>query len=341
MTSIIPNDEQARLRALHRYEILDTPSEEEFDDITLLASQICGTPIATISLVDEDRQWFKSRIGLDVDQTPRTDAFCAHTILPEAAASVLVVKDTLKDDRFVDNPLVTGDPNIRFYAGAPLVTPDNFSIGAICAIDRQPRELSEHQLAALQALARQVTLRLELRRMSALLQTANEELRNLSLTDDLTGLFNRRGFLFHAEQQLKLFRSRATESKLWLMLADMDGLKAINDTHGHDAGSAAISDMGRILHKTFREADIVARCGGDEFLVLVINAGDRLETIVAERLAKNLAEHNSQSERVYELSISYGLVPIAFEDSSAIEEIIKKADNAMYEHKRARQKNRS
>lgn len=336
----IPSDEHARLKALHSYQILDTPSEEEFDDITLLASQICGTPMATISLIDENRQWFKSTVGLDSGETERDVSFCAHAILPESSSQVMVVKDTLQDKRFAKNPYVTGNPNIRFYAGAPLVTPDNFALGTLCAIDSRPRELSEHQLAALQALARQITLRFELRRMSALLQAANEDLRNLSLTDELTGLFNRRGFLFHAEQQLKLFRSRKTDRGLWLMLGDMDGLKKINDAHGHEEGSLAIVEMSKVLQKTFRGADVLARFGGDEFVILIINALDEIKDLVAARLQKKLVDYNARSKKDYELSISYGLVSVPFDGKSSIQESIKLADKAMYEHKRARQKNR-
>lgn len=338
MKAPLPTDEQARLKALQRYEILDTPSEQEYDDIALLAAQICGTPIAIITLVDEDRQWFKSKIGLDVAETSRDVAFCAYAILPDSRQT-MVIRDAFEDERFVNNPLVTSSPFIRFYAGAPLVTPDNYAIGTICVIDREPRDLTEHQLEALQALARQVTLKLELRRMSLLLQTANEDLRNLSLTDDLTGLFNRRGFLFHAEQQLKLFRSRKTGRGLWLMLADMDGLKQINDAHGHEEGSFAIIEMGKILRKTFRDSDIIARFGGDEFVVLVINALSEVREKITERLERNLVNHNSKSTKPYNLSFSYGLIPISFDETNSIEEAMKIADEAMYEHKRARKKN--
>ncbi len=336
----IPSDEQARLRALQRYEILDTPSEQEYDDIALLAAQICDTPIATITLVDENRQWFKSKIGLELSETSRDVAFCTYAVMPNSQQT-MVVRDTLKDERFAENPLVTGNPNIRFYAGAPLVTPDNHAIGTICVIDREPRDLSESQLQALQALARQVTLKLELRRMSVLLQTANDDLRNLSLTDELTGLFNRRGFMFHAEQQLRLFRSRKTDRGLWLMLADMDGLKKINDTHGHEEGSFAIIEMSEILRKSFRDSDVLARFGGDEFVVLVINALDNVSEKVGDRLERNLAEYNSQSAKDYRLSISYGLIEIRYDDVTSIEEAINLADDAMYEHKRVRKMNRA
>ncbi len=155
-----PENEQNRLNALLKYNILDTESEQAFDDLTALAAYICGTPIALVSLVDDSRQWFKSKVGTEVTQTSRELAFCAYTICQ--SEDLLIVPNTLKDERFANNPLVTSDPNIRFYAGAPLVTPDGFAIGSLCVLDRVPRELSLEQKQALAALSRQVISQLEL-----------------------------------------------------------------------------------------------------------------------------------------------------------------------------------
>ena len=148
-----PPRELSRLAALLRYEILDTPDETAFDDFTELAAYICDTPIALISLVDDHRQWFKSRLGLEVSETPRELSFCTYTIEGE---SVFEVEDAHRDTRFSDNPLVTGDPHIRFYAGAPLISPDGYNLGTLCVIDRQPRQLSEAQRGALVRLSRQI-----------------------------------------------------------------------------------------------------------------------------------------------------------------------------------------
>lgn len=164
----LPENEPERLRALHLYGVLDTLPEQAYEDITFLASHICGTAISLVSLVDRERQWFKSRRGLEAPETHRDLAFCAHAIL--TPAEVFEVRNAEADARFRNNPLVTGDPDIRFYAGAPLVTAEGHAIGTLCVIDRKPGQLSADQNRALQALARQVVTQLELRRSLSELQ---------------------------------------------------------------------------------------------------------------------------------------------------------------------------
>lgn len=172
-----PPDEPARLDALARYRVMDTGAEQSFDDIAKLAGFICKTPIAVLTLIDSDRQWFKARLGIDVSETPRDQAFCAHTILSN---DVMVVEDATKDVRFLDNPFVTGEAHVRFYAGAPLITSDNFKLGSLCVIDHEPRKLSAGEKTALEALSRLVMTGLELSRSSYELAKALDEVKALS-----------------------------------------------------------------------------------------------------------------------------------------------------------------
>jgi len=164
-------DEKKRIQALYDYEILDSDAEKAFDDLTILASEICETPIALISLVDPLRQWFKSSVGLDAFETERDIAFCAHAIHEH---NIFEIPDALEDERFADNPLVTGVPNIRFYAGAPLITPEGFVIGTLCAISDKPKKLNSHQLKSLEILSREIITQMELRKKVSELKKAKE-----------------------------------------------------------------------------------------------------------------------------------------------------------------------
>lgn len=203
MKAPLPPNEAQRLASLAQYDVLDTPSEQAFDDLTLLASHICQTPMALVSLVDETRQWFKSRFGVMALETSRDVAFCAHTILqPE---EMFVVQDAQDDPRFAGNPLVTGAPHIRFYAGMPLVTPDGHSLGSLCVLDRVPRLLTGAQEAALRALSHQVVSQLELRRQTRQLQ---EEVLKRERTEVLL------------QEQVKALSERKAESDRLLIVAD-------------------------------------------------------------------------------------------------------------------------
>ena len=186
-----PINEVGRIAALQKYAILDTDPKQSFDDLTLLASFVCKTPIALISLVDEDRQWFKSRVGMDAKETSRDIAFCSTAILQ---SDVFVVSDALKDDRFRDNPLVVSDPHIRFYAGAPLINEDGYALGTLCVVDRAPRELAPDQKEALKALSRLVLAQLEFRRNLFLLKE--------TLTDRTREEHERQRELVHVQETL-------------------------------------------------------------------------------------------------------------------------------------------
>ncbi|MGI9327529.1 MAG: sensor domain-containing diguanylate cyclase, partial [Pseudomonadales bacterium] len=203
---LIPSDESERVAELCELQILDSPAEERFDRYTRLVKRLFDVPIALVSLVDSNRQWFKSSMGLGATETPRNISFCGHAINTD---SVFVVEDASLDPRFADNPLVTGDPHIRFYAGYPLKGPNGHRVGTLCIIDRKPRVLDAHDLEALSDVGEMATSEL------ASLQLAS--------TDTLTGLSNRRGFEMLGEQALA-FCAHADKPASVAMI-DMDGLK--------------------------------------------------------------------------------------------------------------------
>jgi signal transduction histidine kinase len=186
MQAPLPAGETDRIAALYDLDVLDTPQEQDYDDIVALASSVCGVPMSLVSLVDTDRQWFKAKVGTDDVETSRDISFCAHAIL---GRDLLVVPDARDDRRFNDMPSVATDPGIRFYAGAPLTTSDGFALGTLCVVDAEPRKLTLDQLRALRALARQVTAQLELRRYATTLATTTARLQELERRkDDLTAL---------------------------------------------------------------------------------------------------------------------------------------------------------
>jgi len=189
MKADITTYEEKRLEVLRQSGLLDTPPEQEFDQLVRLASLICDTPIALVSLIDEDRQWFKANIGLDINETPRDQAFCHYTIQqPE----IMVVPDATRDPRFVDNPLVTGEPNIRFYAGVPLEADDGFRLGSLCVIDRVSRQLSWREREALTLLSQQARKLINLRRQQQLLANA------VGLGEQISNELQKNRALFHA-----------------------------------------------------------------------------------------------------------------------------------------------
>lgn len=345
MKAPLPVNEEIRLQALYRYRILDSAAEQAYDDITKIAAHIAQTPIALISLVDHDRQWFKSRIGLEAAETPREHAFCAHAIF--GSDEPLIVPDALRDERFCNNPLVTGEPDIRFYFGAPLVTPENQALGTLCVIDRVSRELNAGQVQALTALSRQVVNQLELRRQGVELQRlieqrdmhlarletqqseleqANSRLEEQSLTDRLTGVGNRGAFdLQLAEETM---RARRHCSELSLLLVDVDHFKSFNDSFGHLAGDVVLQKVAQAL-KSNRCGDFLARYGGEEFAVLLPATGRDGACVIAERLRNVVASLELPQRRV---TVSIGISTLEAADSNR-QSLVAAADEALYEAK--------
>jgi len=308
-----PKDEVARLNTLRSLNILDTSAEERFDRLTRIAKRMFDVPIALVSLVDENRQWFKSCIGLSVRETARDISFCGHAILGN---EIFVIPDTTKDERFVDNPLVTDEPNIRFYAGCPLRFLDGSMLGTLCIIDQKPRTLNKDDLDALKDLA----------------STAERELAAIQMAtiDELTNIPNRRGFMIVAQHSLKLCIRQRLPATLAYM--DLDNFKSINDTHGHMAGDKVLSTFATQMSQVCRESDLLARLGGDEFVILFINTSkDEAEKHMV-RLQQSLLEYAQKEKHGYEMSFSYGITDHDPKKHSSIEELLDASDALMYEN---------
>jgi len=322
--------EERRQAVLDGYGILDTPDERAYDDIARLAAFICGTPTALISFIDRERRWFKARHGAAAREIPRVNSFCTHAI--ETPGEVMVVPDATRDPRFADNPLVKLAPNIRFYAGAPMVSPEGAALGAVCVIDQIARELSAAQVEALEILARQVVGLLELRRSHAALEAANAKLAALSLTDALTCIPNRRAFIARlAEEEA---RARRDGDRLALLLIDVDNFKAYNDDFGHPAGDEALFAVGQLLNARARPFDFTARYGGEEFAMILPRTSLQAAFGIAERLCETVALAGI-ARRPLTLSIGAGAIP----PSCDAAEMIRAADGALYQAK-ARGRNR-
>jgi diguanylate cyclase (GGDEF)-like protein/PAS domain S-box-containing protein len=445
-------NEAARLAALNAYNILDTEPDAVLDELVKLAAYICATPIAAISLIDEKRQWFRAAKGLNVPQTSRDVAFCAHTILQD---DVMLVPDALLDERFFDNPLVVSTPNIRFYAGMPLITDSGEHLGALCVIDRSPRELSAEQLSALHILTKSIMEHLNLRlahqraqqqieqlqlaaaifeassesmivtdaqnhivtvnpafvrssgytpqevigrdpqlldsarhepvfytQMQQALDTtghwdgelwrqrksgeeyaestsintlyntdgskrlhvaissditekkrANELIWKQANYDLLTQVPNRR--LFQDRLQHGIKAAQRAQQSLSLLFIDLDNFKEINDQHGHNVGDAVLVEVASRLKQCVREADTVARMGGDEFTVILAQIKDAAYSAkIAENIIQKLAQAFVYEGQQLMISASIGIA-VYPRDTADADTLLNHADSAMYAAKHA------
>ncbi|WP_230631921.1 GGDEF domain-containing protein [Sphingomonas sp. Leaf37] len=305
------HDDDARLAALRRLDVLDSAVEEPFEKIVTLVRTVLGVPMATVTLVDRDRQWFKARRGIDVAETPRSISLCTHTIQQREA---LIIEDTHGDPRFADNPLVTGAPHIRAYAGIPLRTPDGYNVGSLCAMDTKARAFTPADIAILTNCAHIVSDELELRMVAQV--------------DFLTGALTRRAFVEQAEREIA--RAARYHRPSTIVMLDVDHFKSVNDTYGHAAGDQVLHQLAELATLTLRPSDVFGRLGGEEFALLLPETGGDDAVIAAERLRMAIAANVIRLADGQDLRItaSFGVAALAADTSVAA--WLERADTMLY-----------
>ncbi|CAH0528974.1 GGDEF domain-containing protein [Vibrio hippocampi] len=312
----IPQDDESRIRAIRQLRI-SQQSEERFDRITRLAKRMFNVDMALVTVIDRDTQWFKSVMGFEGTQTGRDISFCGHAILGDEP---FIVPDASRDRRFFDNPQVVDEPNIRFYAGVPLKLAQGFKIGTLCIVDSRPRHFSDQDVSDLMDLA----------------NLAESELAaNLDSTiDELTQISNRRGFITLADKVIQNCRFRTEPFSLALF--DLDKFKLINDNLGHSVGDEALTTFACLLTENFRDSDVIARIGGDEFVVLMSGTTDIEAQTPLSRFEEHVSQFNRNEKSSYELSYSVGVVCCSPLEEVSHQDMLQRADQAMYLCKRSR-----
>lgn len=328
----IPVDESLRQQTLDEMNLLDTPAEHYLDTLVQLTQNLVKVDTVLISLIDQDRQWFKARVGLDATETKRDVSFCGYAILGE---DTLLVPDATLDERFADNPLVLGPPYIRFYAGRPLRAGNGQAIGTLCMVDPRPRSMSQAQQANFRDLATLAEGYLQLR---TLIQS-NRDLRvemdreqRKALLDPLTQLWNRGGLLTFQDRECR--RARESHAQLGVLYADLDHFKSINDQHGHAAGDLVLCECARRLRAALRPDDLLVRQGGEEFVALLKVKDSEEVQRVAERV-RELIGHEPVQLPCGPLPVSLSIGCTLLGSAENIDQALERADAALYSAKQA------
>ncbi|WP_158769553.1 sensor domain-containing diguanylate cyclase [Paraglaciecola sp. L1A13] len=312
---VIPENEAERLHALRTLQILDTSHEERFDRVTRMAKRMFGVSTSLVTLIDEDRQWFKSKQGLDITETPRDVSFCGHAINQNG---LFIISNASQDERFFDNPFVKDDPKVRFYAGYPLKIREGVNIGTLCLIDQEPRVMNAEDQQLLKDLGAMV----------------EQEIKSIQLAtlDELTLISNRRGFLTLVEHSLSI--CRRNKAPMSFLLFDLNKFKAINDAYGHHEGDCVLTKFAQLMRKTFRNSDVIGRLGGDEFVAMLTDSNKENTDDILARFVEAVDEANSVMNKPYTIEFSVGLAHFQYDTKKSVEEMIQDADAAMYEHKK-------
>lgn len=309
----VPENEEERLKSLYMIDLLDTRDDERFERLTRIGQRLFQVPIAVINLLDRDRQWTLACQGLSGREMRRDISFCAHAILQEEP---LIISDARLDERFHDNPLVTGEPFIRFYAGYPVHLPDGAVVGTLCLVNSEPREFTAEDVASLKDLA--------------FIVEDEFQVINMAMTDSLTDIPNRRGFYHSGEKRFREYQHRG--SAFSILYFDLDKFKPINDMWGHAEGDEVLKVFSAQLRHLMGPKDVIGRLGGDEFAVLLASGKEPLRFL--NQLRENLNAWNQQSGKPYNINYSYGVINSSSAQYSSLVEMIKESDSVMYSEKR-------
>ncbi|MBC7499544.1 MAG: sensor domain-containing diguanylate cyclase [Herminiimonas sp.] len=318
----LPEDEPQRISAVRSYEILDTEPEVEFDALTRVVAHAFNAPIAVVAMMDTDRLWFKSKLGLAVPELDRKIAFCAHAIM--CPRQPLIVNDLLNDRLFADNPLVADAPHLRFYAGAPIVDPSGYALGTVAVIDIEPRTFTDSQRHTLSDFATLVMTAIQARKRALVLE-------RMAMTDYLTGIPNRAQFDKTITTEIGYADRSATS--LSVMFLDLDGFKDVNDRVGHAAGDEVLREVARRLTQEIRMGDVLARLGGDEFAVITREGDQAAIAAMARRFVAAVQKPITLSTgQQVNVGISFGIASYGGASTSAFA-LLQEADKALYEAK--------
>jgi diguanylate cyclase (GGDEF)-like protein len=330
----IPANEDLRIESLRKMLLLATPDEAAFDRVVRMARRVFQVPIALVSLVDSDRQWFKSCYGLPVRETPRDVSFCGHAILED---ELFVIPDATQDERFADNPLVVGGPRVIFYAGRPLKNLEGYRVGTLCVIDHSPRSLSEDELDALDDLGHwveQVFITRELSESQLTILRELDEVRRNAMLDPMLNIWHRGAATeLIAKEMDRIFRDRG---QLAIMMIDVDNFKEINDSYGHPVADQVLIQFVRRIQASLRSYDMLGRYGGDEFVVAMpnittVDAATKAQTILN---SVQLAPVQVGRQEI-KVSASIGLAATNWGDFEAnADSIVELADQALLRAKR-------
>ncbi|WP_191602739.1 GAF domain-containing protein [Marinomonas algicola] len=303
----VPDIEKNRLKSLRSLNILDSSAEERFDRITRMAKRIFNVPIVLVSLVDQNRQWFKSCIGLDVRETSRDISFCGHAILKD---EVLVIKDASNDERFFDNPLVTHSPNIRFYAGCPVRSEDGYRLGTLCLIDQEPRAFSEEDIEALKDLANMVELELAV-------------IHSLT-TDDATKTLNKEGFTILAQDRLD--SCLEADIPVAAITLKIDDFQSINDTFGSEEGKRILEMLTKFFNTESSDIELFGRLGDCTFIALLTNKSIDEMASLMQNLSDTFKNRERETYFKYEVTFTYDVVRFSSDVPCSIQAVIDESE---------------